>query len=409
MEDNKENSIRLNSGLNQIWLKAAVVGGIWASIEIIIGSFFHNLRLPFAGTMLAANSTVLMIAFYQIWPEKGLIWRAGLITALMKSISPSAVILGPMVGILTEAFLVEFCIRIFGNGFLSLSLAGALSVSSALIHKMVSLLILYGFNIVSLYVNIFDYLARLARIEDPNPWSLLVLALSVYGIIGVASAWLGRWVGIRSNPKNSKPTVRTGLSHPAHDVLRVDPHQKFLLPLFYLHVLIIPSGLFLVNQISLPWAALFVGLYTLGCLLFYGNSLRRLRKPVFWGQLVFLTFLAAVFWNGFRSEGSLFDAEGLVIGLEMNLRAVFVVVAFSSFGIELRNPVIRDFLFRKGFDKIYAALGLSFSALPVMIEAMPRPVVFLRYPIRSFSEMICQAGKWLQVFENVSLKSTYVK
>ena len=78
--------------LQPIWLKAAVLGGLWASIEIIIGSFFHNLRLPFAGTILAANATILMVAFYQMWPEKGLIWRAGLIAALMKSISPSAII-----------------------------------------------------------------------------------------------------------------------------------------------------------------------------------------------------------------------------------------------------------------------------------------------------------------------------
>jgi len=54
--------------LNSIWLKAAVVGGLWASVEIIIGSFFHNLRIPFAGSILATNGTILAIAFYQIWP-----------------------------------------------------------------------------------------------------------------------------------------------------------------------------------------------------------------------------------------------------------------------------------------------------------------------------------------------------
>lgn len=399
MKDKKEYSVRLNTGLNQIWLKAAVVGGIWASVEIIIGSFFHNLRLPFAGTILAANSTVLMIAFYQLWPEKGLIWRAGLITALMKSISPSAVILGPMTGILTEAFLVEGCLRFFGNGVLSISVAGALSVSSALIHKVISLLILYGFNIVTLYVNIFDYLARLVRIENPNPWVLLLLVFSVYIIIGVASAGLGRIIGLRSRSQHTRSPEISELNRPTHDVLRVDPNQKFSLVLFYLHLMIIPTGLFLINQITLVGATLFVAVYALGCLLFYGKSLRRLRKPVFWAQLVFLTFLAALFWNGFRSDGSLFDTEGLFIGLEMNLRAVFVVIAFSSFGIELRNPSIRDFLFRKGFDKIYSALGLSFSALPVMIEAMPRPAVFLRHPIREFSNMLALATDWLITFE----------
>ncbi len=101
--------------LKSVWLKAAVLGGLWASVEIIIGSFFHNLRLPFGGTILAANATILMIAFYQMWPEKGLIWRAGLIAALMKSISPSAIILGPMIGIMSEALIIEMFLRVFGN------------------------------------------------------------------------------------------------------------------------------------------------------------------------------------------------------------------------------------------------------------------------------------------------------
>lgn len=36
------------------WLLAAIIGSIWASIEIIIGSFLHNLRLPMTGIMLKA-------------------------------------------------------------------------------------------------------------------------------------------------------------------------------------------------------------------------------------------------------------------------------------------------------------------------------------------------------------------
>ena len=86
----------------------------------------------------------------------------------------------------------------------------------------------------------------------------------------------------------------------------------------------------------------------------------------------------------------------------MVLRAVFIVVAFSSLSVELLNPVIRDALFGKGFDKIYLALGLSFAALPIMIEAMPKPKYFLRNPLRSFSSMMIQAKEWYQMFEERS-------
>jgi len=385
--------------LKPVWLKAAVLGGLWASIEIIIGSFFHNLRLPFAGTILAANGTILMIAFYQMWPEKGLIWRAGLIAALMKSVSPSAIILGPMIGILSEALIVEFFIRVIGNNFISLSIAGALSVSSALIHKIFSLLILYGFNIVTIYVNIFHFFAKQVRMVEADPWTLVFIVIAVYLVVGIASVYLGLKIGRRSNVLHM-PKIGFKTEHiDTNNILSINPAQHFSIVLFFLHVLLIPAGLLVLNYLSMIYSVFFIVCYAIFCIFIYNQSLRRLKKPVFWLQLVILTFLAAIFWNGFQSDGSLFEIEGLLIGLEMNLRAIFVVIAFSSFGVELRNPVIRDFLFRKGFDKIYSALTLSFTALPVMIDAMPKPKVFLQHPVSSFSNMMVYAREWLEVFE----------
>jgi hypothetical protein len=389
----------LHANLSQVWLKAAVAGGLWASIEIIIGSFFHNLRLPFAGTILAANSTTLMIAFYQIWPEKGLIWRAGIIAAVMKSVSPSAVILGPMTGIMSEALILELVIRLFGNNPLSLSLAGSLSVSSALIHKVVSLLILYGFNIVRLYLDIFKFLARQVKIENPDPWFVIFAVTGIYLGLGIAAAILGYRIGRKVKSHEMATGGILPLKNTQHPFLSFDPRQRFSLLLFFVHLVFIPAGLLLLNYTSLIYAFLFTLAYILVCSLRYKTSLRRLKKPAFWGQLFILTFLAAIFWNGVNSKGPLFETEGLLIGLEMNLRAIFVVIAFSSLGVELRNPVIRNYLFNRGFDKIYSAIGLSVTAMPVMIDAMPKPKVFLFHPFRSFSQMLLHAKQWLQVFE----------
>jgi hypothetical protein len=389
-------------GLNTIWLKAAVVGGLWASVEIIIGSFFHNLRIPFAGSILATNGTILAIAFYQMWPEKGLIWRAGLITALMKSISPSAVILGPMLGIMTEALILELFIRFAGNNFISLAIAGALSVSSAFIHKIISLLILYGLDIARLYADIFHFAAKQIGISNADPWDLIIALICIYTLLGIVAAFTGIRIGKNSQKYILKERKVSGYkleAIPGNNILVVNKEQKFSVPLFFVHLILIPAGLLIVNMTNLKWAAVFITIYSVACILRYKNSLRRLRKPVFWIQLFILTFLAAIFWNGFHSSGSFFDTAGLEVGLGMNLRAVFVVIAFSSLGIELRNPVIKDFLFNKGMSKIYLALGLSFSALPVMIEAMPKPLYFLRHPINSFSEMMMQANEWLTVFE----------
>jgi len=139
------------------WLQAATIGTIWASFEVIIGSFLHNVRLPFAGTILSFFAVMLMVSFLFLWPRRGILWRAALICALMKSISPSAVILGPMTGIFLEGLLMELAIIILGVNAAGMLIGGMLAVFSALLHKAVNLLIIYGWDLARLLDNLVNY------------------------------------------------------------------------------------------------------------------------------------------------------------------------------------------------------------------------------------------------------------
>ncbi|MBP1599578.1 MAG: hypothetical protein H6Q05_4955, partial [Acidobacteria bacterium] len=80
-----------------------MLGSLWAANEIVLGSFLHNVGVPFTGTILACIGVAVLVAGLRLWDDPGVVWRAGVICSLMKSISPSSVILGPMVGILAEA------------------------------------------------------------------------------------------------------------------------------------------------------------------------------------------------------------------------------------------------------------------------------------------------------------------
>ena len=138
--------------VNDKWIKASVLAGLWAGIEIIAGSFLHNLRIPLSGSILTLISILLVIGFFQIWPKYGIIWRAGLITALMKSISPSAVILGPMIAIAVEGFLMELAVRVAGRNITGYIGAGVITMVGVLIHKIVRLFLLYGWDILILFL-----------------------------------------------------------------------------------------------------------------------------------------------------------------------------------------------------------------------------------------------------------------
>ena len=41
------NNIQNYNILHSKWQKAAVIGSLWGSIEIILGSFLHNVNIPF--------------------------------------------------------------------------------------------------------------------------------------------------------------------------------------------------------------------------------------------------------------------------------------------------------------------------------------------------------------------------
>ncbi len=177
------------------WLKAALVGSIWASVEIVLGSFLHNIRFPITGTVLASIGVSLLVASRLVWKENGIIWRAGVICAVLKSISPSAVILGPMLGIMSEAFLLEIAIRLLGGNAAGFMVGGALAVLSPLLQKVVSLLVTYGLNIAELYVRLYEFAARTLSIESFGPVDLLLVLVGLSVVLGAFAGAMGMFLG----------------------------------------------------------------------------------------------------------------------------------------------------------------------------------------------------------------------
>ena len=383
-----------------IWAKAAVVGGLWASFEIVIGSFLHNMHIPFSGSFLTFIATIFMIAFYQLWPERGLIWRAGLICALMKSISPSAIILGPMTGIFLEAILVDLFLRLIGNNPGGYLLAGIASQLSALLHKIGSLLILYGFDIIKIYENMFRFAIRQFNNIDINPLQALLILVLIYAAIGILAALLATYIvkGITWESNDHILPQRNDLRGTNWDAPASG--QNFHLPLLILHLLLLPVFLYAFNKLGLQ--PLIIGIfafYIVFCLIWYKRIKYRLIKPVFWIHLVIIGVMAGIFWKSPDTVRESSRWEGWIMGLSLILRAVLVVTGFSALSTELRNPSLKSFLFKFGFSKIYAALSMAFSALPFMLERGVSGKDFLDHPVRAIRNLLADAGHWLYVIQ----------
>jgi nucleoside-triphosphatase THEP1 len=137
--------------------------------------------------------------------------------------------------------------------------------------------------------------------------------------------------------------------------------------------------------------------YVVFSIFYYRQSLRHLKKPFFWFQVLVLTFLATLFYNGFQQK-TLFSYEGLMAGLQMNLRAVLILVGFSSISVELRNPLIKTVLIKRGFSRLYESLGLAFSALPWIINNFASPRQMLKQPTQTIAFALASADALLASF-----------
>ena len=388
--------------LGELWVKSAVVGGLWAAIEIIIGSFLHNARIPMAGSFLAIISTVLMIGFYQVWPQKGLIIRAGLITAIMKSVSPSAFLLGPMTGIMLEALLMEGMIFLFGSNLFGYILAGIASVSSALLHKLINLLIFYGFDLIEVYVNIVNFALRQINLAEATPIEILLVLISLYAVLGIFAALAGYAIGQRSlKMKPEAEAIRQFRQQDVrYDFFQAGPtHRNFIL-LLILHILSIPAGLLLLKNLDGYYAYLFMAIYILVFGYYYRHAMKRLRKPIFWIQLVIIVILASLFWEINGENEGWFSPEGLEVGIDMVFRALFIVTAFTGISVELHNEKVKDLLTRVGFGNFYRSVGMAFTALPMMISLLPRSREFFQNPAASLLRPLIMADQWLEAFRD---------
>lgn len=297
--------------IQTIWLKASVIAGLWASFEIIVGSLLHNAHLPFAGSILTAFAVCLLVAFSQLWRDRGLIWRAGIICAMMKSVSPSAIILGPMFAIILEGFLFNFSVFLFGHNWFGYLFGGALCLFNSLLYKIFNLIILYGFNIIDLYINLFNFISKQVHFNSADFSVLLAFLSLIYILFGVFAASIGIFIGRNAHKLSLSMNSISNTSFSKQALFELNKNDKFSLTLLAMHLIAIPICLYLLNNQSVLYSFPIITAYLLVCLVYYRNSLRRLKKISFWIQLFFITILAALFWNGFSKSGNWFDLNGL--------------------------------------------------------------------------------------------------
>lgn len=390
-----------NKPISDIWLKSAVLGCLWASSEIVLGSFLHNLRVPFASNFLTGIGIMLLVSVSYLWKDKGLFWRSGLICALMKSVSPSAIIFGPMIAIFFESVLLEISVMVFRRNIFAFLIGGMLAMSWTFAQKIATFIIVYGFNMVNLYKDLAKFAQKQLNMQFENIWTPVLVVWSIYLAMGIVAALMGVYIGKKASKRPALVhELKTDNPGMVKSMKQTDSLKPSLIWLFF-NIMIMITVLCLMNFTDwIWWSTAGVIAITIWAIR-YKRALRPLKKPKFWIIFIIITMLTSYLFSKFQPEVK--DIyTGLMIGLQMNLRAAVMVIGFSVIGKELTNPVIRNFFIGTSVRQLPMALEVAFETLPFVIGNFPDFRKFFRKPVSVVSQIVSQADIWL---ERIMLKS----
>ena len=375
--------------LSEKWIKASILGTIWASSEIVLGSFLHNLKIPFSGNILTAIGLIILISASYQWKEQGLFWRAGIICALLKTMSPSAVIFGPMVAIFSEAFLLELSVRLLGKTIPGFLLGSVLAMSWNLAQKVFNFIIFYGYNIVEVYTNLMKYAQKQLNLQFDAVWTPLILLLVIYALFGALAALIGIKTGRRL--VNSPATISsTPRNTQKYQQVRNNSGVEYSILWLILDLLFLTGSLLLIGKLEFTLWLILSAVIITSWAIRYKRALRQLVRPGLWIFFVVITMITTFVFTQLQPHPlSVFDA--ILIGVEMNVRAILLIMGFTVLGTELYHPKIRKFLAKSYFKQLPPALELSLDSLPAIIATVPDLKSIVRNPVEVIRQLMSHA------------------
>jgi hypothetical protein len=184
----------------------AVFGALWGLVEISLGSFLKSLNIPLSGLVLSAIGLFIAMIGRVFVPKTGSTLFIGVIATFLKLFSLGGVIIGPMVGILTEALVAEIVLTAFGKPRrLALMVTGALGVTWVLVQPFITNPLLFGRTLFVVWLDLLDQGSRLFGLDTSAVIWILLIFLAIHLAIGLFIGWLGWDVARVLRARQGKP------------------------------------------------------------------------------------------------------------------------------------------------------------------------------------------------------------
>jgi len=186
----------------------AVFGVLWGIVEISLGTVLKSINIPLSGVVMAAVGLMIALVGRKFVPLKGSTLFIGVIAMVLKLFSLGGVIIGPMIGILSEAIIAEIILSLRKNPSRILFIfAGGIGVLWSLLQPFVTNPILFGRSILMVWLNLLDLGSRIFGIEIEAAILILIIMVAVHIGIGGLAGWFAWEVGKLLQERMGKASI----------------------------------------------------------------------------------------------------------------------------------------------------------------------------------------------------------
>lgn len=169
----------------------AVFGALWGLVEISLGAALKTLNIPLSGTLLAAIGLAVALTARVFVPRRGSTLFVGAIAMLLKLFSLGGAVLGPMVGILTEALLAEVVLTLEGQPRRrAVILAGILGVIWVLVQPFITGPLLFGRTVFVVWLDFLDRSSRMLGLQPAAAFWIVLVLLIIHVAVGGLVGWI---------------------------------------------------------------------------------------------------------------------------------------------------------------------------------------------------------------------------
>lgn len=372
---------------NNLWQTATILGSIWGAFEIVAGSLLHNVGVPMvAGTFLSALGVIILVSGVRVFGGQGVFWRAALVCAALKTVSPSPVILSPMLGITIEGLLMELGVLLAGTNIIGYAIGGGLALLSVLGFKLFRLIMIYGVDIIEAYKSVFS-ISVLTGVTESNSYLIpIVLFILIYFIIGAFAAYTGYKGGNRIKSKINVDNIRLIKQGKGFKPLNSSGYKGGVIFLLF-HIAWLAVFIFIKNYVNpIYWLSGGI-LYLMLCLLRYGRVRQLMSRPTFWITIIFISAVSSVFIQLGKDGSSIQVYKILENSLIIFVRASVVLISFACISIEMMSKGVSRHFSNSKFLPLAKSYHQAHHALPHLLATLKKDSRMVFQPIPLIEQM----------------------